>query len=60
MDGSGRVWFAYAHLDAPNSTAGKVLELEFGLKTPQAPALPDAARDAPAAQNCALKLRRAR
>ena len=45
------VWFAYAHLDAPNS-AGKVLELEFGLKTPQPPALPDAAdaRDAPAAQ----------
>ena len=36
---------------APNS-AGKVLELEFGLKTPQPPALPEAAdaRDAPAAQ----------
>jgi len=35
---------------APNLRAGKVLELEFGLKTPQPPALPDAARDAPAAQ----------
>ena len=31
LDGSGRVWFAYAHLDAPNSRADKVLELEFGL-----------------------------
>ena len=29
LDGSGRVWFALCH-DAPNS-AGKVLELEFGL-----------------------------
>ena len=52
LDGSGRGWFAYARFVRPELRAGKVLELEFGLKTPQPPALPDAAdaRDAPAAQ----------
>ena len=61
----GRLWQGLVRVP-PGRTprtlpAGKVLELEFGLNTPQPPALPDAAdaRDAPAAQ-FALKLRRAR
>ena len=50
----GRLWKGLVrvmpHLDAPNC-AGKVLaSWNLAFKTPQPPALPDAARDAPAAQ----------
>ena len=51
----GRLWCGLVRVRpvrTPRTRAGKVLELEFGLKTPQPPALPEAAdaRDAPAAQ----------
>ena len=50
-DGSGRVWFAYARFVRPELCSGKVLaSWNLAFKTPQPPALPDAARDAPAAQ----------
>ena len=51
LDGFGRVWFAYARFVRPELCPGKVLaSWNLAFKTPQPPALPDAARDAPAAQ----------
>ena len=46
----GRLWKGLVRVIPPRRPelrAGKVLELEFGLKTPQPPALPDAAATRP-------------
>ena len=54
LDGSGRVWFAYAHLDAPNSARApaKFWSWNLALKRRSRPRCPTRpyARDAPAAQ----------
>ena len=59
----GRLWeglVRVARFVRPELCPGKVLaSWNLAFKTPQPPALPEAARDAPAAQ-IALKLRRAR
>ena len=52
LDGSGRVWFAYANRVRPELAPAKFWSWNLAFKTPQPPALPEAAdaRDAPAAQ----------
>ena len=53
LDGSGMVWFAYAHLVRPELRApAKFWSWNLAFETPQPPALPETAdaRDAPAAQ----------
>jgi len=57
LDDSGRVWFALSTSTPRTLHADKVLELEFGLKTPQPPALPDAAPRRARGPKLALKLR---